>query len=147
MQFASPRRHAAPKTPFVKPRKKPKKRLEGMSLHVWEAECKRRAMLTADRKGHCGVTKFKETVNEVAATIATFNQVLNVGADNNAHVAGGSKGSTTMHPSRSSSPSSPTYFQQRRDTPSRFSPETGESEHGGFDPNTLFSRYPRMPPW
>jgi hypothetical protein len=120
-----------------------------MSLHVWEAECKRRAMLTADRKGHRGVTKFKETVNEAASSITTFNQMLNAGADNNAHVAGGSKGSTTMHPSRSRSPSSPTYFQQIVGVtpPSRFSPETGESEHGGFDPNTLFSRYPRMPPW
>ena len=77
----------------------------------------------------------QQATEKPTAELAAMNQAFAMGASEDSVVA------PVLHTRRGSSPSHSSYYQERASaTPrSRFFPEYGDNELGGFNPNVIFS--------
>ena len=102
-------------------------RPEGLTDDQWQLDCLRRKLDTEQRN--------QRRARQMAAEVAAMNQAYSMGAREE------SVGIPFLHVRSGTSPSHSSYYQESASaTPrSRFSPEYGDSEPGGFNPNAVFS--------
>jgi hypothetical protein len=81
-------------------------------LEAWDVDFAGRACVTADRNGRRSVASIKKTEIKAATNIAALRETqgFSVIPNNKDSIADGSQGSTTMRPSRSASPSTPSLL-------------------------------------
>ena len=108
----------------------PMPRQEGLTDDQWQFDCLRRKLDTERRNQR----RARQLATERAAEIDAINKAFAMGASEESVVA------PVLRTRSGSSPSHSSYYQESATaTPrSRFSPDYGDSEPGGFNPNAVF---------